>query len=73
MQKYEYIWRVFFVVVLVVAALLFRKVYIFQTHDHFASVREGNVTEMLLYGLPFAVLFTVGLLSLSCSTCWSTT
>ena len=35
MQKYEKIWRVFLVVVLIVATILFRKVYVFQTHPHF--------------------------------------
>jgi hypothetical protein len=35
MQKYERVWQGFFVVVLIVATILFRKVYAFQTHPHF--------------------------------------
>ena len=31
-QKYEYLWKVFFIVVLGLAAMLFSKVYVFQTH-----------------------------------------
>ena len=62
-----------FVVVLIVAAFLFNKVYIFQTHPHFETVRQGNLSEMLIYGLPFAFVFTVkqsifSFLTSSCTT-----
>jgi hypothetical protein len=58
-QKYEYVWRGFFVLILIVGALLFQKVYIFQTNPHFDDIKVGSVTDMLIYGLPFAVVFSV--------------
>jgi len=47
------------VVVLIVAVILFQKVYVFQTHPHFENTRKGNITEMLMYGLPYAFVFSV--------------
>jgi hypothetical protein len=47
-----------FVAISVVAAILFNKVYIFQTHDYFKDIRCGNFLEMLMYGIPDGVLFT---------------
>jgi hypothetical protein len=43
-QKYEWVWRIFFLVVIGVATVLFRKVYIFQTHPFFEEIRKGNIT-----------------------------
>ena len=46
-------------VVLIVGAILFQKVYTFQTNPHFDDIKAGTVTDMLIYGLPFAVVFSV--------------
>jgi hypothetical protein len=43
------------------AAILFRKVYLFQTLPDFEGVRMGSVFDFLYYSLPFGVLFTVQL------------
>lgn len=45
--------------ILIVGALLFQKVYIFQTNPHFDDIKVGSVTDMLIYGLPFAVVFSL--------------
>ncbi len=46
-------------VVLALAVLLFQKVYVFQTHPQFETIKEGSMNEILIYGLPFAVVFSV--------------
>jgi hypothetical protein len=43
----------------IIAAVLFQKVYIFQTHDYFKDIRCGNLLEMLMYGIPYGIIFTV--------------
>jgi hypothetical protein len=43
----------------IVGSILMNKVYIFQTHPHFDNIRQGNISEMITYGLPYAFVFTV--------------
>lgn len=61
MQKYEWVWRIFFLVVLGLATILLKKVYSFQTLPYFEKIRMGNLTEILSFGLPFAFLFSVNI------------
>ena len=35
------------------------KVYIFQTDPTFKDIRLGSVSDLLIYGLPFAFAFSV--------------
>lgn len=49
----------FFVFILIVASILFNKVYIFQTHDYFKEIRKGSIYDLIMYSLPFAVAFAV--------------
>ena len=58
-QRYEWIWRTAFVCVLALAAWIMKRVYIFQTHEHFEDIRIGSVMDFLKYSLPFSVAFTV--------------
>jgi hypothetical protein len=39
--------------------VLFKKLYIFQTDDYFLNIRKGNISEMLIYGIPYAFIFSV--------------
>jgi hypothetical protein len=39
--------------------VLLKKVYVFQTSPYFEKIRMGTLSEVLLYGIPFSVLFTV--------------
>jgi len=47
--------------VTVIASILVKKLYDFQTLDFFREVRKGSIWDLIIYGFPFAVIFTVKL------------
>ena len=61
MQKYEWIWRGAFLIILGLTAMVMNKVYIFQTHHAFDGVRRGVLSDFAKYSVPFSVAFTVTL------------
>jgi hypothetical protein len=62
------VWRAALIFILLLVSVVMNKVYIFQTHDSFKDIRLGNISEMLIYGLLFAVVFSVKDPPLRCST-----
>ena len=52
-------WQFIFLVISVISAFLFNKIYIYQTNQAFDSVRKGDYINLIIYGLPFAILYTV--------------
>jgi hypothetical protein len=40
-------------------AVLFKKVYQFQTDEKYKDIRCGNLSDLIIYGLSIAVLYTV--------------
>jgi hypothetical protein len=53
----EFIWKVLFVIVTILSAILFNKIYLFQTLEYFQGIRKGNITELIFFGVPFGALF----------------
>lgn len=54
--------------ILILVSFIVKKVYVFQSDPHFESVRLGNIWDICLYGLLFAVAFSVTQARLRAST-----
>jgi hypothetical protein len=39
--------------------VLLNKIYNYQTLEYFQNIRNGSVQDLIIYGLPFALLFSV--------------
>jgi hypothetical protein len=61
-QAFEFIWKIIFAGISLVSAILINKIYLYQTLPYFENIRNGSMKELLMYGLPFFVVFTVILL-----------
>jgi len=48
-----------FVGIVVLSAILVKKLYIFQTHEYFSDIEKGSAWDFLFYSIPFAILYTV--------------
>lgn len=45
--------------ILLMVSFIIKKIYVFQTDPHFEPVRLANIWDICLYGLLFAVIFSV--------------
>lgn len=52
-------WRGVLLLILALVGVVMSKVYIFQTDASFKDIRLGSITDLLIYGLPFAFVFSV--------------
>lgn len=58
-QKYEWVFKVVYLLITIFSAILFNKMYLFQTLPEFDNVRKGTLKELIIYAVPFCIVFTV--------------
>lgn len=51
------VWKIVFVFITIVSAILFNKIYLFQTHQYYQNLKKGNIFELFMYGIPVGVIF----------------
>jgi hypothetical protein len=58
-KNYEVIFQGVFILITIISAILINKIYQYQTYAMFETVRKGTIMDLIMYSLPFAVLFVL--------------
>jgi hypothetical protein len=56
-KNYEILWKIVFLFITVVSAVLINKIYLYQTLPYFENIRKGYISELVYFGIPFGILF----------------